>query len=1464
MTICSKKGIVINTVWATMNKQKRRLLFAALSFWVLSIYAEQSPSALEHIKFQYYTTNEGLAQNTVDCMLKDRRGFVWFGTWNGLSKFDGYTFTNFRGEADPGGLPNNFIYTLCEDSTGNIWVGTRKGLTHYLFDENRFELPKNLEQIFSSFTINDLKIDAKNQLWVATESNGIWVIDLNTPEPGVRKVDDSLLPDRHIYCLHLGEGAILAGTSKGLGVLAINGDERSNAYPELAAELQNQTVNCIFQHRSGALWFGSNSGAFEFDTGTRRIVHYNDNPQVNSDLNHLIVTAINQDKNGTVIVGTLGGLNFFQPETHRFLHLSEREGLNSPFVNSILTDELGNVWVGTDKGGVDCYNIHQKPFFAMIHDAANNNSISQNTINSILPDNGGLWIGTAGGGLNKVSKDGQHVERFDLSRWVPGNNGANFVTTILRDPNQTLWLATWGGGLFRMQSEVDKSFRVFQHSDLEKESISNDFVSSISSLDNNYLVVGTLSGLNLFDSKKSSFLQLDAKMKLANPLEVGCLLLDSKSRLWVGTRNGLYCMQKQDVLKAGSQTEIQYRVFVNQINDTASLPGNYIISLLESDDGTIWIGTYGNGICRYQETDDGKIRFLTYDETSGLCNNVAYAMEEDVSGNIWISTDKGLSKLNPKTESFQSFYVKDGLLSDQFYWSASATDGKGMMYFGGINGLNYFDAAAIEMYAECTKPVFTEFSVFNNPVAIGQKYHSRVILPRSISVTDLVELSYKDAVFSIEFSALDYFLPGKVKYQYKMEGVDQDWVEVPDTRRFANYTNLSGGVYTFKVRAANSDGIWSDQLAQLQIIVHPPFYHTVWFRFLVAIFISLLVLAYIRYRTRFLKEQKEKLEVQVKERTLQIEAQKEELEKQAFRLQRTNLQLGERQGEIEGQKVELELQNAKIAQQRDELIEMNEKVNLVNQLRLRFFTNISHEFRTPLTLIIDPLEQLMKNLKDDKHTVSTLKLINRNAQRLLHLINQLIYFRRLENGKMDLHVCRGDLKLFLFQIYESFSDLAQHQQIDYRFEMGDSENETWFDAEKLENIFYNLLSNAFKFTPEGGFIRMSVSVVLQGGTRCLDVPHVRIEVTDSGAGIAGEHLPFIFERFYQVRSEKNSGMKSSGIGLALTHELVQALHERIDVESEVGKGSCFIVCLPFTPDRFDERELDQSLVPVAANLQGRVDVLSESLVFGDPVDEPTETDDEPTRSKPLVLIVEDNYDLRSFLIQTLRADYRLIGAENGKEALALSKKYSPDLILSDVMMPVMDGVELCSRLKKDIQTSHIPVILLTAQNMIENWIEGLESGADDYIPKPFNLDVLQARMANLIEGRRRLKKMFSNPHDISLSESISNPVDEEFMQKVYVVLEKLYQNPELSASQFASELAMSQSLLYKKLRAIADLGITDFINSFKLKKAVELIRENKLPIADIAFNVGFNDPKYFSRLFRKFYGMTPSEFQSKN
>lgn len=1446
------------------------VLWVLLGFQALPAIGQSTQSPLEHIRFQYLTTNEGLAQNTVDYIIKDQQGFMWFGTWNGLCRYDGYTFKTYQKDQEPFGLRDNFIHTLCEDSLGNLWVGTRRGLVCFDLSTEQFRRLKVLDEDIGNFSITHLLLDDDQRLWVATQNNGLWLVSKSEEgEWRSTKIDGGLLPDRHInHLILLPDGDLLVGTASGIAIF--NPDDINNhpKWNRLKQELAGGNVQTTFLDSKGNIWLGTDAGLYLFQSGLEELRYFgaqNDDP---FDLSHLSVTAIGEDVNGTIIVGTLDGLNYYDPNAKNFLHLDSspngNESLNNPFVSSLLTDETGHVWVGTEKGGVNYYNTYQKPFYALRNEPASPNTISHNTINSILKKEEVLWVGTAGGGLNRVGGNGQQISRFEF---VPGQNSSissDFVTSLLYDSSQNFWIGTWGGGLNRMLSENRNNFAVYNAVDFDPNSLCNDFISSLLQLDDDRLLVGTLGGLDVFHTQNKLFSHVHEKMNLENPLEVGCLLQDQQNRVWVGTRFGLYRFEGAELSEPDEQTEqIAYDKFLHQPGDSGSIAGDYVISLLESSDGTIWIGTYGNGIAKYVE-GDGQGYFVSYSEQDGLCNNVAYAMEQDLQGNLWISTDMGLSRFDPRSETFQNYFVKDGLLSDQFYWSASHADQSGMLYFGGINGLNYFQPNEIEAYPNSFKPVFTEFSIFNNPVKIGEEYHSRIILNQPVSKTESIQLSYKDAVFSIEFSALDYFLPEKIKYAYKMEGVDQDWVVVPATRRFANYTNLSGGEYLFQVKASNSDGVSSNEVAELRLVIHPPFWNTAWFRVLALLCLVLLVMAYIRYRTKFLNEQKRKLEKQVKERTRKIEEQKEKLQVQAESLRHTNQQLADRQVLIEGQKIELEKQNEQIVSQRDEVIELNKKVNLVNQLRLRFFTNISHEFRTPLTLIIDPLEQLMKNLRDDKNNLKTLKMIDRNAQRLLHLINQLIYFRRIETGKLKLRVSQGDLPFFLRSIFESFEDLAQHQQIDFRFLMDEVPAETWFDSEKLENVLYNLLSNAFKYTSPGGQISLKTDFVKMDQQEAFQLPYVRIQVIDSGKGIARENLAYLFDRFYQVDSAKqDADLGSSGIGLALTQEIVQALHGEIRVVSELGKGSNFQVFLPYTQDRFEASELNETAIPIEVNLEGRVDVLSE-YIYARATDFEEGEPEPEDRSKPLVLIVEDNFDLRSFLLQTLKTDYRTLGAEDGKEGLALAKKYSPELIVSDVMMPVMDGIELCSRLKRDIQSSHIPIILLTAKTMVESWVEGLETGADDYIPKPFNLQILQAKMNNLIESRRRLKRLFHDLQSSSPSELTSNPVDEEFITRAYAVLEKNYTETEFSVNQFAQEMFVSRSLLYKKIKAITDLNITDFINSYKLRKSVEMIKTTDQSISEIAFKTGFNDPKYFSRIFKKFYGLSPSEFTKKH
>ncbi|HYQ57785.1 MAG TPA: response regulator, partial [Draconibacterium sp.] len=624
----------------------------------------------------------------------------------------------------------------------------------------------------------------------------------------------------------------------------------------------------------------------------------------------------------------------------------------------------------------------------------------------------------------------------------------------------------------------------------------------------------------------------------------------------------------------------------------------------------------------------------------------------------------------------------------------------------------------------------------------------------------------------------------RIVYAYKMKSIDINQLGVITNRKIANYTNLLEweNLLAEKVSSSNTSG--RDPITELDSFVIQPFWENTWFPFMIGLVFTTLVLAYISYRTSFLNRQKKKLELQTED------------------LERKNIELKEHLILIEGQKVRLEDKYQQIAFKRDKIIE---QINLTNQSKLRFFTNVSHEFRTPLTLIIDPLEQLIEKYENDKSTSNTLCIINRNARRLSHLIDQLINFRVIENERMQLNVCRGNLVKLLHEIFDSFTDLAKHRGIKYEFKSDQKEHETWIDSEKIENVFYNLLSNAFKFSSVSGNIKMKVEFIEETCEKVIQPPFVAISIKDSGSGIEACHLPHIFERFYiSEQSKKSTCFTSSGIGLALTHEIVQALHGKIEVQSKKGEGSTFTVYLPYSRERFQPNEINENTVTANINIEGRVKVLSEHIIARE-LNYEQEGGHEEYKTKSTILIVEDNFDLRNFLMQNLRTEYFMLCAENGKIGLEMAKKYSPDLIISDIIMPVMDGLKLCRQLKKTIQTSHIPIILLTAKDLVENRIAGLEIGADDYIPKPFNLQVLQAKIKNLIEIRRKLKRMFCAPDQYFSDKEIPNRLDKEFLKKLYEVLEKNYTNSKFSANHLSEEMLMSHSLLYKKIKAITNM-----------------------------------------------------------
>ncbi|HPR31570.1 MAG TPA: response regulator, partial [Prolixibacteraceae bacterium] len=1026
--------------------------------------------------------------------------------------------------------------------------------------------------------------------------------------------------------------------------------------------------------------------------------------------------------------------------------------------------------------------------------------------------------------------------------------------SIVRLPDGMLWTGSWGGGLNRLStgSVPTRVQRINAATPGVKNDLVNYFVSSLWYDEKDFLLIGTEGGLSKLDQQTLTFTTLTAPQGDTPGLtEIGCILKDVAGYYWMGTRNGLFRFHSREIPKTDEAVAVieNIQFFSNIPDDSSSLPGNYVASLLEDSHNNIWIGTYGKGVaqCRVDSLD--RLICRTFTQKDGLSNNVVYGIQEDLNGNMWFSTDYGLSMLRANDRVFRSFYKQDGLLNNQFYWSASHKSSDGTLFFGGTEGLNFFKPETILENKHLAFPRVTKMRIFNEEVEAGDLFHNQIVIEKPISLSDTVRLSYRDNNVSFDFSSFDYYLPEKTKFAYQMSGIDKGWIQVDANRRFATYSNLSGGTYRFLLKAANCDGVWNEKPTELTIIITPPFWKTQWFKILLIFFVVLATFIFIQLQLRQIIQQKNVLEEKVKLRTQQIEDQKGLLEKQANELIETNHQLAHRQNLIEHQKEELERKTQEISAQRDELLLLNDKVNDINQLQLKFFTNISHEFRTPLTLILSPVERLIRSLPDDmKDRKEILQVVERNARRLMMLINQLLEIRKIETGNQELQVEKISTGEFLYGIYQSFLPLARKNEIDFQFQV-DVSCETWIDREKLENVLYNLLSNAFKFTPSGEKIFLSARCIATDGH-----PVLLVSVRDTGCGISPGKQNRLFDRFYQVTDHKKHVHAGTGIGLSLVKSLVEIMRGTIEVNSIPGQGSEFIVRLPVDKEQFELHEIDTTGQAYESELSNKIAILSEQL-------EENLTLECPDSGKNIrrVLVVEDHAEMRSYLVSILSGYFQVLEARNGKEGYELAKKEDLSLIITDVMMPEMNGIEFCNKIKNNLYTSHIPVVMLTAKGEIDDQIAGLEQGADDYITKPFHIDVLIAKAQAMIENRRKIREKFRLSDSVTPEEITTNSLDQQFFSRINEIIEKHYTDSTFDVDQFASEMFVSRSQLYKKLKAITDLSANDFINVYRLKKSVELLRNENLQISEIAYSVGFNDPKYFSRIFKKYFKHSPTE-----
>ncbi|MFW5892153.1 MAG: two-component regulator propeller domain-containing protein [Bacteroidota bacterium] len=1388
--------------------KKHALFFYAV---IIHFFLPLSSHSNNEWIFDHLTIDNGLPHNTINDILRDRNGFLWFATNDGLARYDGYDFTIYRHiRENKNSLTNNKVYTLFEDSKGTLWIGTSSGLNKYNSDLDNFTRYYHDPDNYNSLSNNAVRViyeDKKGYLWLGTLNGGLNKLDVEN-----HKFTRYNFPNRTVSSvLEDSEGNLWVGTNDP-GITLLN--RQSNdfdffAFPPSSYHkgLRESTLKTIVEDEKGNLWVCTEgAGLYLFDKNTKSFTDHFYRSGDSRGLKSNIVNDIFIDQKQKIWLATDGGgINILDTKTSSIEYvqnnIADTRSLSSNAVYKIYNDAEGIIWIGTFAGGVNILNPHLKEFQLFIQRPWQKKSLSHKSVLSFYEDHKkNVWVGTDGGGLNLFNRD---QNTFRVYKNEPGNPyslSSNVVTSMAQDDKGYLWIGTFAGGLNRFDLSTGR-FKRYNYDANDSLSLGSNNVWKLLLDKDKTLWVGTLDQLSFYDEKQDAFIKIPKIERTGNlfPGRILALYEDSKGNIWVGS-NGLGILDKET---------LSFTFLDEMIDNTDQLQEYDIRDFHEDRSGNIWIATEGAGIFKYSSRNNQLVNFTT---KNGLPSDAIHQIIEDQQGFFWMSTNKGIAKFNPRNGDINNYDAYDGLQSNQFAYSASLLSSGGKIYFGGVNGFNVFDPQNIKVNQKPPDVHLTGFSLFNKPVEIGKKDSP---LDKHISQTKEISLPY-GSVFSLRFTAINYISTPKNRYKYKLEGFD-DWNDVGN-QRIATYTNIDPGKYTFKVIAANNDGYWNKEGAEVVINILPPFWRT-WVAYVIYFLLGASLLYFIM--SFVVNRQKYKHDLMIKD-----------------------------------------LEKAKIEE--------------INQEKLMFFTNIAHEFRTPLTLILGPLDKLMASYNNAEPSIKKqLSIMGRNAGRLLRLINELMEFRKIEMGKVKLKIVEADMVAFLKDVKSVFDEHARLHDIQFNFNTEKESVFTWFDKEKMEKVFYNILSNAFKFTADCGTVTIDVKIHKPGKKQkkrpfakianIEEKETMEIIISDNGIGISEEDLPKIFDRFYQVKNKNNTPRSHSilgtGIGLALSKELVDFHKGEIKVSSKAGKGTVFRILLPL-----GKEHLEQNII---------VEQTSDDYVyqytpgiFGIPHAElnqhaePSSCIKNPGE-KPILLFIDDNPDMRSYIRSSLEDKYVIHEAENGLHGLKAAKSIMPDIIVSDVMMPEMDGLQLCKKLKEDVNTSHVPVVLLTAKISDDYTIEGFDAGADDYIPKPFNPKVLHSRIKNILEIRQNLRDKFKKEELLEPGEVSVTSADELFLKKAMEVVEKNIGNSEFRVSNFVAEMNMSRSVLYRKFEALTGQSVNEFVRNTRLKRAAQLLSTNELTVSEVTYEVGFSDPQYFSKCFSKYHGVTPSEYAKR-
>ncbi len=1326
----------------------------------------------QSFSFNQLTISNGLSSGNITCIVQDRRGFIWFGTNDGLNKYDGYQLTIFRHNPQlSNSIGGNSIRCLFEDSQSNLWIGLKgNGLSKLNLKTGLFKTYKHSSST-QSISYNDVAgivEDRQGRIWVAADRGSLDLYNPNTEEFEHFQVIDGQTKQKlnnALTDIKIDKSGDLWLSSWGGGVYHFDIRNRkfsvySYWQQSISDDKACKHVYSLFMDESNKLWVASaHGGLFSLNINTNAFISYV-NLEKGKNITAKSIASVNRDKSGRIWVAT----------TNNGLYLINKDG-STQFVNQvknidrtlladncnyIYTDRTGIVWIGTPLG-VNYYSplLYQ---FSIKKKELNLPSLSENQVLSILKDqSGNVWIGEVNT-LNKISPDG-HIKSLKLQN-------AYLLNALFEDRFGNIWIAGYYNTLIKFNPKTNALSYIKIPAPKGTDFSYRNIYSIYEDWDRT-LWLGTELGVINYNPSTNEFKTLFESNRIIYPEDKSHVVFrDQDLELWVGTENGLKRFDRYN----------KYKCTYTTSNNPNSITNNFITAIYEDKKGVFWIGTMG-GLHRFNKKTE---TFQLIKRTEKMYGDPILGICRGSHDNLWISSTSEIIKFNTINKSFQVYNASDGLQSKDFQLGACfhATDGE--LFFGGKGGFNFFYPDKLIKNNNKPNVVITDFLIFNHSV-IPEK---NGVIENEISEVSSIDLKYNQSFITFRFAALNYISSEKDKYAYKLEGFDKEWMYVDANNRSATYTNLNPGEYVFKVKAANNDGLWNEVPTQIKLYVRSPFWKT-WFAY-VFYLIFLLGITYI---------------------VVKYLAQRA--------IDRNNLRIAR----IEAERIK-------------ELDEM--KVNL--------FTNVSHEFRTPLSLILGPLTQIMEKGQYNPDDKDLYTLMFRNAQRLLRLINQLLDFRKLESGKLELNLRYDNISKFIQDITSIFSFSAKENNI--HFEVNISQSELWmdFDSDKIDKIFYNLISNAFHYTSEGGQVNVSVNKIENEEKLFLEV-----KVSDTGVGMTQEELSHIFIPFYQGKHQKQVYTEGSGIGLALTKELVDLFKGSIHVESKLNEGTVFTVLLPI-----NRRTLANIIPePLLNNEEIIVEDLEIAELKGDITD--------------LVLVVEDNHDMQLYIKTILSDRFNVEFANNGEEGLNKALKIIPDLIISDIMMPIKDGIEMVKELKQDDKTSHIPLILLTSRHEESQVVYGYELGVDDYITKPFSAAILKARIQNILLSRKKNWEQYQQSEDLDeYKEKLSeDPRKQEFINKINTTIISHIENSEFGIEQLADELRMSVNQLFRKVKTMLNTTPYNVIVQVRMTQAAKLIRESDYNMSEITYLVGYQELSNFSRSFKKFYSVSPREYQLK-